>query len=928
MQFRKLAAITGSALMAGLSLAAPVLATSVTALKDINKLVGITDSTVSFPMFVIGATAATSDVAGAVDVAVNLASNAKTTKQVTVSGAGESVTGGVKVRTVGNELTPYTNIRNIKTVITGSDVDILKGGSYYLSTGTSGTYKEYLYLGGTDSIASGTQPQVKYDTATGETSPSLYLDVPSSNVMYEYLMTFATSLTLGTTDATDQTALVGSTIKMLGKDFAISDATVSGGVVGSLTMLGGGSPLSVETGGSKTMTFGGKDYTITLTSVAAETISGSTYYSAIGDVNGESFQIRAGQTKTLSDGITIGATKVFAPIVAGQSGYATMTIGGAKYVIGNNSATVTKDGLSITGLTSNITSTNHRLSSITLLYTPNTQKAYKEGQKFTDVFAAAFDLKFNSLTPEFDDTTNRQTMTYTSSGPNVRIGYTNLDGESETLDVFYNSGGTMLQGRTSSIGFITDEYNNISATQGDYFLVSSGGFSHLMQFNSLDSSNLQLSFTDVGTGQSTTISYSATASPNATLIMDGFSYGIQILNPVANKIIQVDLNRDGDIAGNSTASMTSAVINGFLGSDSSFFVPKLITTGQGGLYIYNPSAVNINVSTSWAANRPLPNGISPIRAFANATTGDVLVTFNYTDSTGTATSGSVAVTDNSTSPANSSNFTTYEQATFNVQCVDNSAAAPVNSPQCKALIYSYGGTRETGPGFALVEEALQGSTAHRWVYFPVSYSSTLVKAGISTPSTNDPYLTSNWDVVSGSTTYKGMSQYGTYSEYDTTSLSATVKYPDSFTYANVYVLGPTGTISATGTAGSVTTETVLPITADVVKLDSEVSASDKTSKDLVLIGGPCINTLVADLATAGKFPYTCANWPGRNFGKVQLIADAFATGKTVLVIAGTRATETDLAALMVQQAFNGATDTQKAGSSVEITGTVSSPAYS
>ena len=42
MQFKKIAAIAGSALMAGLSLAAPVLATSVTKLSDINKLVSVT----------------------------------------------------------------------------------------------------------------------------------------------------------------------------------------------------------------------------------------------------------------------------------------------------------------------------------------------------------------------------------------------------------------------------------------------------------------------------------------------------------------------------------------------------------------------------------------------------------------------------------------------------------------------------------------------------------------------------------------------------------------------------------------------------------------------------------------------------------------------------------------------------------------------
>jgi hypothetical protein len=859
MQFKKLAAITGSALMAGLSLAAPVLATSVTALKDINKLVGVTDSSVNFPMFVIGATAATSDVAGAVDMAVLLASNAKKSSVVTVTGATETVTGGTKIRTTGNELIPWTNIRSIKSVLTGSDADFLKGGTYYLTSGTSGAYREYLYLGSTAAGTTGNQA-VKFDTPSGETAPSLYLDVPNSQIFYEYLMAFPTSITFGST-ATDNTGLIGSTIKFMGKDFAISDATVAGSVITSMTMLGGGTPISVETGGSKTVSVGGKDYVITLTSVAAENIGGQTYYSAIGDVNGEAFQLRSGQTRTLSDGTTIGSTKVFAPIVAGQSGYATLTLGGAKYVL-PSSGSVTKDGVAITGLTSTIVSASLRLSSIALDYTPNTAKAYKAGDKFTDVFAAAFDIKFNSLTTAFDDTVFRQTIQYSSSGPNVRLTYTNADGENEAIDIFYNSAGTMTQGRTSTIDVVTDEYNVIDADDGDYFLLSSGGFSHLLQFTSMDTTNAQMTFTDVGTGQSSTISYSAIVRPNATLIMDGFSYGVHI-SSASGKTIQVDLNRDSDVAGIAYASLTAETQNGALGQDFSVFMPKLITAGQGGLYIYNPASP-LNVSTGTAgAPIALPNGLGVIKAYPSALTAGITITFNYTDSTGTLTTGTLSLADNTTSPGtNSSTFTTSTYGDFRVQCYDSNLLTTANLPYCRALLFD-GTSYQTNLGFVLVEEAQQGSTTHNWIFFPVTYSSTLVKAGISTPTTDDANLYTNWDVVSGSTTYKGMSTYGTYTEYDTTSTSATIKYPDSFTYANVYVLGPTGTISVGGTAGSVTTETVLPINWDIVKLDSEMSASDKTNNDLVLIGGPCINTLVAELATNNKFPYTCANWPGR-----------------------------------------------------------------
>ena len=899
MKFKKLAALTGSALVAGMTLVAPALAATVSSLGEVQDMVKVTDSTVDFPIFVIGEAAASSDVAGAVGVAVRFAANSKTTTFVTVKGAGESVTGGVQLRTVGKELTPWTNLRDVKTVLTSSDLGVLPGGTYSLSTGTSGTYKEYLYLAGTSAAAATTQAQIKYDTPIGETSPSLHLEVPNDN-LYQYLMTFSTPLTLGTDATSDEAGLEGTSMVVLGKGFVVSDATISTDTITSLTMLGGGTTVTVEAGSTETVTFGGLDYEITLASVASESVGGNAYYSAIGDVNGEAFQVRAGQTRTLSDGTTIGATKVFAPIVSGQSGFATLTVGGAKYVI-PSSGTVTKDGVAVTGLSSEIVSASHKWSSLKLTYAPSSTKAYDVGEELSDVFAGAFSIRFNSFYPAFDDTVNRQTIQYLSSGPNVRVSYTNSLGTTEQVDTFYYSGGQWYYGKTSTIDLVTDEYKNLTASEGDYFVVGSSGFTHTMQFTTLDSSNTQLSFTDIGTGQAVTISYtdSGTAA-DATLILDGFSYAVEVID-ATNKKIKVDLNGDGDVA---SIDPTVAETGYLEGADYSYFMPKLITSGQGGLYIYyGNNTVDISSAGAYAKV-----GAVPLYLNQSGTSGNVYV--------GSTDVGDI-VNDTTTRYVTVSSATGYMD--FAITC----AAAWT----CNVGLGDAATTMQTAPGFVLAEEALQGSTTHNWIFFPISYSSTFVKAGIGTPTSDDANLKGNWDVVSGSTSYRGMSQYGTYSEYDTTSMSATLKYPDSFSYANVFVLGPEGSVSTGGAAGQVETEKVLPITADVVKLDSEVTSTDKSGKDLVLLGGPCINTLVSSLADDGKFPYACADWPGRDFGRVEIVEDAFVSGKMALVIAGTRAQDTDLAARVVQLGFPGASDDVKDGTSTEITGTVSSPAY-
>ena len=89
MQFRKIAAVAGSALLAGATLATAGLAATVNSVGEITSKLG---EYPDFPVFVVGANAASSDVAGAIDVAVRLAANYKTKETVTVEGAGEEVT--------------------------------------------------------------------------------------------------------------------------------------------------------------------------------------------------------------------------------------------------------------------------------------------------------------------------------------------------------------------------------------------------------------------------------------------------------------------------------------------------------------------------------------------------------------------------------------------------------------------------------------------------------------------------------------------------------------------------------------------------------------------------------------------------------------------------------------------------------------------
>ena len=107
-----------------------------------------------------------------------------------------------------------------------------------------------------------------------------------------------------------------------------------------------------------------------------------------------------------------------------------------------------------------------------------------------------------------------------------------------------------------------------------------------------------------------------------------------------------------------------------------------------------------------------------------------------------------------------------------------------------------------------------------------------------------------------------------------------------------------GKLGATSTGGTV--NAVVPVKSAVAVLDTEVTAAHK-AKNMVAVGGPCVNSVVADLAASGKFKYSCSGWPGRDFGFISVHDGGFTTGKVVVVVAGTRAADTRLASTVFQQ---------------------------
>jgi len=164
---------------------------------------------------------------------------------------------------------------------------------------------------------------------------------------------------------------------------------------------------------------------------------------------------------------------------------------------------------------------------------------------------------------------------------------------------------------------------------------------------------------------------------------------------------------------------------------------------------------------------------------------------------------------------------------------------------------------------------------------------------ISTINFAQTYSTISGGQVGSEKLYRYLSDYGTYFVLDTDADTVTIYYPGNRpAYVNVGVgEDPTISVSA-GTAGG-TYKAAVPITNPISKLDNEISTT-ALNNDLILVGGPCANTLVKQLLdTAWNTSNSCDYWltqhptlKNSGNGLVKIIENAFGSGHKALIVAG------------------------------------------
>ena len=682
---------------------------------------------------------------------------------------------------------------------------------------------------------------------------------------------------------------VGKKVTLFGKDFTVSSDTTAE----KLYLYGSASDVSLTRGETVTVTIGGVEHTIKLVAVTSGTVNDKITV----EVDGSTDDVTEGSSKKIN-GVSIYADRVSAyqEVVDGvalNSGSASLMVGSQKLVFEAGAAVQTGDStltdidgtmVKINSATTGLSAPMAALSTIEVVVFGESDagKVVKNGDSYVDPVFGSMKYNFAGLTPAADDsrTTTTKVTRATKEG---KVTFTDRNGVEKTTTFAYD---TLVDGTQDAL-LQYDADSKISTHEGqvlakdDLVVLNSNRFSHLFKITKIQNKT------------STTTRYVSLQD-----MYSSTNYDVEIDASTGTKVI------DGATYTFTVSTCTGYTCTGVTITDSTTgtaVFPTLIGNNGEAMAFTNKTeeiAIN-NVNTI-----VLPSGsltLSLATTAGNLTATEVGVSSNViTIDNGEEKNITVGKVD-----YNMTFSTTANTTTLKLTAAENHPAVlfyaydkNVNSATTDLIHYVVAADSDTGSG-----------TAAKFEVKAPMYASAVVGTYRSTTFAADQKsLQTDTDKV------QLIDRYGTDIVYDSSSDAeyAEIKYPAAQVYANLYIAEVAVETPSASTSDAIAH---LSLTADgVARLASDASvAADKLEKNVVLVGGPAINSLVEELATAEKTPdvtyYRDETKEGSLKGKalIQVIDNAFADGMAAIVVSGYEAAQTRAASLkLATEALSGA----------------------
>jgi len=886
MQFKKILAAGTLATVMGMS------SFAFAALSDFPQPFVTGDGVQSF--VVVGAAADPSDVVGGIDLAARLGGSVTTDVVVPGASAGFSISGeGREVATTNTKLYLDDNLgkSGVRSTMTKDDLPtLLKSGTIDdADAGTTHNYQQFIYL--TPSCTTTADCNVQFDKpgSSSIVDPAYnfgrFTTSPTDlNYLYRTYVTLDKDVNMSTAK--------GERVELFGRIYTIhtdttadpGNATTHTAITTDKLVLSGGASESAILNGGETIQVTQKGVTYDVTYVASSDAN-----TGVVKVGSDQNNIDEGTSKKIG-GLDIFMERVFDISSTDPTlDSAKMQFGASKIVLTHGAKVKIGDSEdSVDGTFVNLTISGRKLSALQIAtggHNSNDDFIKTGGGLYADPVWKSFGINLLSITPGLMDV-SRDVVKISPSGDNLlQVQFTDDRGYTKTINWGYKAAST------DTVFNLADNSNNsIVVVEGQaipkdaYFPTTAGEFSHLFRVSSLSadgSSSASAEIVDQFSGS--TIKLNLGAGNDEAKVIDG-----QTLYTVANSTHFVNVTWGSGAALNNTGNFVTVfpTIKGQRGEKLAFFAPN--TTASGGL--------------SLGKRIDLPTGALNLSAWEGNVSDTV---FNFTavpkeDGTASVLSGTT-VSLNMSSSTNSALLTLGRTATGGLIYNITTPGGVNNGSLIISIVGSSGTARLNTPGLLLIEE--KDDNSDQYSILSTASTETSGSNNVAIPGTPDFTATEDSAALgSDSTITDYVDLYGTFIRRTTSGQDTlAIYYPDDQVTANVFVLASDASVAQTSGGSGSTVKTASPVKTALGKLDTEITSADRSTRHLILVGGPAVNTLVAELATAGKTrDVTWYRSQGAGTALVDLVENAFSSGRSALVVAGHSAADTRAATSRVQ----------------------------
>ncbi len=809
---------------------------------------------------VYGSNAAVSDLSAAIDIQTNL--NSKVTSS---SGSSATSSGGDSVALASSSQKMYMNasLNVARTILTKDHLPtLLADGS---ATDNAGT--EYKY---TQTITPGINARKVAFSKSGESiDPGLILDLGysgSSNPSYNYTLTFSKIINVSSTD------VIGTAqVTVLGNKYVVGANSDSN----TLYLYGSGTTTTIDEGQTTTVKVGSMDHTIMLVGTSSTT-------AATIEVDGSSRSITKGNSYKFANGFEIYFKDLYHATKTGTLSRVELLVGSQTLHLEDaSSVRVGADDTTLLGTYAKITGTaGVGISQIMISQSAESSIGdyLKTGQSYTDRVFGNLVLDNVGPVPALDSE-SRDTITIdTDNSVSARATFTSAlstDGKPYAL-VYARDSDNAADSTLARIDLAYDTNLNMSNVEGanvkvnERIVVNDNDEGRILQVLSIGagtSTNDYARLRDVITGVDYDFSTGLNNKTTAARSIGGASYNLYSNSSNSDSSLWF-LNMTWG-AGSDT---------GVLGTQTTLFPRIKLKSGEWISFL-----TQTNVSNTTTYSLPGLYSLSDYKA-------------------GSLLSYDAAGGRNAT--------TTFGNVLYNVNWSENTTGnGQLSSVIIGGTVCVFNSTQ--GPAVLISEEKTVDTTNGHAICIPLVSQGTNPKMpAIGTPVFSDRIGSF---VALQSNTYKSQAVdlYGTMVERDTstgTNYAVTVKYPDEQMYVDVFFRAKATSVTP-GSSGSTGTGTVL------ILKDTEVTSD--FGKNLVVIGGSCVNTVARKIVDpTATSPICGADFTAKtNVGAGQYLLKAvqspYNTGKVAMLVAGYEAANTASAAAKLKEGHDTTVGTSK-----------------